>query len=262
MRDVNLETITDTLSWFRILPLNGFNLISAKQRLHKRQRRVYEGSSSRGKSQQLVFRIIHWSLANLLKMKNGIIELQHLIDPRHGTSAVLLQSGLDERRWADSMECHGYLRNVQDLLADGETPYERRFGEPFKGPLIPFGSMVEYHPTSAQDQSRLHQFVKKVLPEIFLWYALIAMWIWKGDILIADLLELQKLAASEIYSRRINAKEVLISQKGEEFIFPVADGTVKLSGRAYEFREPTPWREQTVRSEELSGGLQGEPGKS
>ena len=29
------------------------------------------------------------------------------------------------------------LRNIQDLLSDGKTPYERRFGEPFKGPIIP-----------------------------------------------------------------------------------------------------------------------------
>ena len=45
-------------------------------------------------------------------------------------------------------------------LADGKTPYERRIGEPFKGPTIPFGAMVEYHPISPRDQSRLHQFGK------------------------------------------------------------------------------------------------------
>ena len=45
-----------------------------------------------------------------------------------------------------------------------ETPYERRFGQPFKGPIIPFGSLVEYHPITAKDQSRIHQFEKKVLP--------------------------------------------------------------------------------------------------
>ena len=33
--------------------------------------------------------------------------------------------------WADSKECYSYLRNIQDLLSDGETPYDRRFGEPF-----------------------------------------------------------------------------------------------------------------------------------
>ena len=42
------------------------------------------------------------------------------------TSAVLLQSGLDNE-WADSMECDCYLRNIQDLLSDEKTPYERRF---------------------------------------------------------------------------------------------------------------------------------------
>ena len=34
-------------------------------------------------------------------------------------------------------------------------------------------------------------------------------------------------------------KEVLIRQKDDEFIFPTADGTAKLSGRDFEFREPT-----------------------
>ena len=34
----------------------------------------------------------------------------------------------------------------------------------FKGPIIPFGSLVEYHPISANDQSRIRQFGKKVLP--------------------------------------------------------------------------------------------------
>ena len=40
--------------------------------------------------------------------------------------------------------------------------------------VIPFGSMVEYHPISAKDLSRLHQLGSKVLPGIFLSYALYA----------------------------------------------------------------------------------------
>ena len=91
---------------------------------------------------------------------------------KEGTSAVLLQSGLDEKWWADSMECYCYLRNSQDLLSDEKTPYERRFGMPFNGSVIPFGAMVECHPISAKDMSRLHQFGAKVLPGIFLSYAL------------------------------------------------------------------------------------------
>ena len=67
---------------------------------------------------------------------------------KEGASAVLWQSGLDEKWWAYSMEC--FLRNVQDLLADGKTPFERRFIEPFVCRVIPFGAMYEYHPISAK----------------------------------------------------------------------------------------------------------------
>ena len=72
------------------------------------------------------------------------------------------------------MECYCCLRNIQDLLSDGKTPCERRFGMPFNGPVIQFGAMVEFHPTSAKDISRLHQFGPKVLPGIFLGYVLYA----------------------------------------------------------------------------------------
>ena len=99
------------------------------------------------------------------------------------------------------MECYTYLRNVTDLLSDGKTPYERRFGQPFEGPIIPFGSLVEYHPITAKYQSRIHQFGKKVLPGLFLGYALYAEGILKGDVLVADLEELETMDASEIYSK-------------------------------------------------------------
>ena len=55
---------------------------------------------------------------------------------------------------------------------------------------------------------------------------------------------------------------MLTPQRGENFIFSDADGTAESSGRDYEFREPTPRREQPVRSEDLSGETQGESGES
>ena len=137
---------------------------------------------------------------------------------KEGTSAVLLQSGPDESWWADSMECYSYLRNIQDLLSDVKTPCERRFGKSCKGPIIPFGSLVEYCPISSKDQSRIHQFGKKVLPGLFLGSALHTGEIWKGDVLVADLEELETMDASEIYSKRLNAKEVIFHKNGK-FIF-------------------------------------------
>ena len=42
--------------------------------------------------------------------------LQSSAQDKEGTSAVLLRSDLDEKWWADSMECYCYLRNIQDLV--------------------------------------------------------------------------------------------------------------------------------------------------
>ena len=68
---------------------------------------------------------------------NGIAE--RAVRVKQTLSAVLLQSGLDDKWWSDSMECYCYPRNVQDLLAERKIPFERRLGEPFKEPKIPCG---------------------------------------------------------------------------------------------------------------------------
>ena len=117
----------------------------------------------------------------------------------------------------------------------GRLLVKEDLGNHSKDQSFPFGAMVEYYPISARDQARIHQFGDKVLPGIFLGYALIAGGIWEGDILIADIEELENLDASEIYPQRLNAKEVLVTQRKGEFAFPL-DGTVKLSVRDYEFQ--------------------------
>ena len=142
---------------------------------------------------------------------HGIVE-RAVRRVKEGASAVLLQSGLNECWWADSMVCYTYLRNVTDLLSDGKTLYERSFGQPFEGPIIPFGSLYEYYPISAKNQSRIHQFGKKVLPGLFLGYALYAGVIWKVDVLIADLEELETMDASEIYSKKTQCERGDTSQ--------------------------------------------------
>ena len=124
--------------------------------------------------------------------------------------------------------------------------------------MIPFGALVEYLPNYEREKARIHQFGQKVIPGIFLGYALIAGGIWKGDILTTDIEELERLDVSEIYPRRLNAKEVLITHKDGEFVFPVADGSSTCSGRDYELQESTLRREHTVKREILSGESQGD----
>ena len=129
------------------------------------------------------------------------------------------------------MECYTFLRNVTDLLSDGKTPYERRFGQPFKGPIIPFGSLVEYHPITAKDQSRIHQFGKKVLHGLFLGYALYEGEFGRVTYWLQMLRSWRTMDASKIYSKRLNAKEVIFHKEKGEFVF---------SNRRW--TNQTPWR--------------------
>ena len=105
------------------------------------------------------------------------------------------------------------------------------------GPVIPFGAMVEHHPISAKDQSRLHQFGAEVLPGIFLGYALYAGRIWKGDIVVADIEELEEMDAPELHVRRLNAKEVLTPQRSGNLHIPCS----RRNGQ-------NPWGEQRLRT--------------
>ena len=108
--------------------------------------------------------------------------------------------------------------------------------------------MVEYHPISAKDTSRLHQFGPKVLPGVFLGYA---GGIWKEDIMVADIEELEVMDAPELHARRFIAKEVLTPERSGNFIFPVADGTVKIFGREQRLRTSTLTLDHPERGEEL-----------
>ena len=212
------------------LALNGSRRIRAKTKLQKNPREACKSSWNRKPKviytdNSLEFgkacEDLSWNHCTSTPHRsetNGIAE-RAVRRVKEGTSAVLLQSGLNESWWGDSMECYTYLRNATDLLSDGKTPYERRFGQPFKGPIIPFGSLVEYHPITAKDQSRIHQFGKKVLPGLFLGYALYAGGIWNGDVLVADLEELETMDASEIHSKRLTAKEVIFPKEDGKFIF-------------------------------------------
>ena len=65
----------------------------------------------------------------------------------------------------------------------------------------------------------------------------------------------------EIHARRLNAKEVTVPKNGEHFIFPSADGTVKMSGGDQVFRKSTLIRDHTERGEERIGDLLGRIGR-
>ena len=61
----------------------------------------------------------------------------------------------------------------------------------------------------------------------------------KETLWIADIEELEEMDASELHVRRLNAKEVLTPIKGDNLLFPVADGTVRTYGGDQRLRPST-----------------------
>ena len=68
--------------------------------------------------------------------------------------------------------------------------------------------------------------------------------------MVGDIEELEETDASELHARRRNANEVLTQQRSGNFIFPVADGTVKIFGREQRLRASTLTRERPERGKE------------
>ena len=158
------------------------------------------------------------TMANLVKTYHGIIAREHPIHPRrvvmpkglelftvrfHGTSPPLFIQA-----WLQQYCRRPFFYSAYRSLIGRETHYERRRGEPFSGPIIPFGSMIRYHPISAKDQSRLHQFGKNVLLGIFLEHVVCGRASSGGH--QGRIEELENLDTSEKHARWLSAKEVLM----------------------------------------------------
>ena len=76
--------------------------------------------------------------------------------------------------------------------------------------------------------------------------------------MFADIEELEKMDASEIHAGRLIPKTVFMPKNGELFIFPIADGTVHLSGRDQVVRKSTSIRDYPERDEVHNDDLRGE----
>ena len=105
------------------------------------------------------------------------------------------------------MEYKCCLRNVQDLIR-----LERRFGEAFSGVMILFwidggipSEFCERPVKTPPVWQKVHQASSCV--------CLVCGRIWKGDLLVADVGELENLDTSEIHARRLIAKEVHSARK-------------------------------------------------
>ena len=92
----------------------------------------------------------------------------------------------------------------------------------FKEPIVPNGSLVEYHPVIAKGPVKSPSIWKESLTWIVPLIRIVR-WrgIWKGDVLVADLEELETMDASEIYSKKTQCErgDKFPKEKGESIFF-------------------------------------------
>ena len=167
---------------------------------------------------------------------NGIAE-RAVRRVQEGTSVVLLQSGLNESWWADSMECYTSLRNNQDLLSDGKTPYgvlehhlkDRLFH------LVHWLSITQKLRRISQESINLERksyldcssdthCTRVEFGRVTYWLQTLKSW--------------RRWTHRKSTQKRLNAKEVIFPTQGE-LIYPIADGRMKTLGGDQDLRTST-----------------------
>ena len=262
MKDVNHETITGTLSWYKICLLNGYNYTGVKQKLLKRRKRENGSFSSRHTSQKLFTLTIHWSMANLVKNYHWIINFytSSIQDERYcwksGTKSkrryvsrtATIRIGGTMVGWIYGMlflsaKCpRTACRWENSLWKTVWRTIQRANSSNWSNGWISPDFNTRSIKTSSIWKERFTRNLSLVCID------LIARWIWKGDKYDCGYRGIGKdgrLRNLSSENQRERSIEITIG------IFPEADGTAKLSGRDYEFREPTLTREQSVTTDRI-----------
>ena len=151
-------------------------------------------------------------------------------------STMLLQSGLDENWWADTMECNTYLRNIQDLLSDGKTPHQRRCGKKFEGRLFHFtGWVLPYlYERPVKNPSIWKESQKSYLDCSSDTLCTREGWGRRGTFWLQTLKSWERW--THLKSIRKDSMQKVITDNGK-FIFPIEDGRIKPLGEDQELRK-------------------------
>ena len=107
-----------------------------------------------------------------------------------GTRCNLRAAGLPACFWPLAAEHYAFLCTVhEDQL---EPAYYQRHGRHFKGPLIPFGCLIDAIPSPLAQQPR--KFNPRGVPSVFLGYVVQPGQKWKGEYRWAELADFSKVS--------------------------------------------------------------------
>ena len=103
-----------------------------------------------------------------------------------GTRVNLEQAGLHHQYWAHAARHACMANNIVDTR-EGSSPWSLRFGEKFKGPLVPFGLRIDYWIGPKNKAKSSLRFEPTSNPGIFLGYAVQSNFAWRKEFMVLPL---------------------------------------------------------------------------
>ena len=139
-----------------------------KQKLRRKHKEACKSSWSQIGNLKSFTLTIPWNLAKLVKIFPGIIARLHHTDRR--LMGLLKEQCAESRKAPLPYCCNQVWMKIGRQIPWNATPIWETFkisfltgrphmrdvlGNHFKGPIMPFGSLVEYYPIVGKDQSRI-----------------------------------------------------------------------------------------------------------
>ena len=259
-------------SWCRTWPPNGSSRIRAKQTLLRKHKRSLQKFLEPDRNPKVIYtdnslefgkacEDLSWNHCTSTPHRsetNGIAE-RAVRRVKEGTSAVLLQSGLDEKWW----ECYTYLRNIQDLLYLMERLHTKDVlenhleAQSFR--LVHWLSITLFLRNTNQESINLERksYLDCSLDTLCTRGKFCRVTYW-----LQTLRSWRRWTHRKSTQKRLNAKEVIFPKEKGEFIFPIADGRIKFAGGDQELKTSTLIREHPIRGEgqrDFLGESEGSP---
>ena len=155
------------------------DITRVKTELHRRRRRIFMEvpravAETRSYSYGRLWRIITEAISHRLETWNCRTSCT---SSKRRDISVLLQSGLNEEWWSDSMKCFYYLQNVQNLLANGKSQiWTKIWGiiQRINCTIWRTGWMSPRTPRKIK--ARIHHFGKKIFTRNCHWFCLFPGW--------------------------------------------------------------------------------------
>ena len=135
-----------------------------------------------------------------------------------GARTVLEHAGMPPSMWSHAVRHICFAHNVVEQ--DGGSPWEKRHGRAFTGPLLPFGCLVDFLPSPVRGEER-HKFQSRAVAGLMLGYHLQPGRRWNHEFVVATTDAFR--VPLEDLTWRISTQRVreVIVDKNNSFVFPL-----------------------------------------